>query len=62
MWLESDIDINAGKLDLTAGQPLRPGRGRTLRALRDVLNAGLLLQPRVLTRPRSPATSAPNRA
>ena len=47
-WLESDIDINAGKLYLTAGAPSLSGRDEEgmLRALRDVLDAGLPLQLR----------------
>ena len=44
-WLESDIDVNAGKLYLTAGAPASSGRDEEgmLRALRDVLDAGLAL-------------------
>ena len=42
-WLESDIDVDGGKIYLTAGAPASPGddEERMLRALRAILDAGL---------------------
>jgi class 3 adenylate cyclase/tetratricopeptide (TPR) repeat protein len=47
-WLESDIDVNAGKIYLTAGAPATSGADeeRMLRALRAILDEQLPLQLR----------------
>jgi class 3 adenylate cyclase/tetratricopeptide (TPR) repeat protein len=44
-WLESDIDVDGGKLYLTAGAPLSTGADeeRMLRALREIIDADSLL-------------------
>ena len=61
-WLESDIDVNAGKIYVTAGAPATSGddEERMLRGLRAILDAKppLSLRAGVNRGPCSPATSA----